>query len=110
MCLRIIFSELEIYVCLGWLTELQQDMAASSLFLGKIKTVRPQKAQLQGDEGAWETSLLISEVTAHVKTIALIVCNSWAQPKPFIHSFIQQRCAEFLFCAGHYSGHLGIVH
>lgn len=41
---EVIFSELEMYICLGWLTELQKEMTASSLFLGKVKTVRPQRA------------------------------------------------------------------
>lgn len=42
-------------------------------FPWKDKDCQASEAQLQGDEGAWETSLLISKVTAHVKTIALIV-------------------------------------
>lgn len=72
------------YICLRWLTELQKETAASS-FPGKVKTGGPQEAQLQGDGRGLEISLLISEVTAHGKTIGLVMCNSWAQMRPFVY-------------------------
>lgn len=73
------------YICLRWLTELQKEMAASSLFPGKVKTGGPQEAQLQGDKGVLETSLLISEVTGHGGKNALVMYNSWAQLGPFVY-------------------------
>lgn len=44
------------------------------------------KVRLQGDKAGQETSLLLAEVTAHVKITALALCNVWAHLGPFIRS------------------------
>lgn len=64
------------WTCLGWLVGLQEEMAAYSPFPGKVKTTGPQKAQLQDEGWRLVTSLSMFEVTAHVKTMALVMCNS----------------------------------